>query len=393
VDYVRVPPVEASDLLLVFVSAVKGARSWSRVYVWILGSACQFLWFLSCADSTAYFRGSYPALIPLPCTAPVWNFWSSSLRVPRRRCSSSDLVLPPACLLFSLAVPGFGFRFWFVLPLVSFAAARSVVRAVARFSCAWILPVSSSDFLTSLIPAQATQCSALAAGSQLVKPQVTMQLLGLQLTCLAPGALLRFLNSLRHRRPWFNFSAKFHPSVISSWALPAYLAFLPPLLRAIVLPVLVLLLSPSVPISAAAWLALHFGISCWDSVLDCIRTNGLRCSSSGASFFYSVFSARPVRAPAYSFFLISLVSLLTGSRPGALSCFFLTLLAAEFYFWLIDAANATWFWLLMSVVSLQVIDAGRCFEPPGQRLEFLMFLFHSHVSFLNTLIRYLLKCP
>jgi hypothetical protein len=46
-------------------------------------------------------------------------------------------------------------------------------------------------------------------------------------------------------------------------------------------------------------------------------------------FFYSVFSARPARAPACSFFSISLVSLLAGARPGALSCFFLTLFAAE----------------------------------------------------------------
>jgi hypothetical protein len=148
------------------------------------------------------FRGSCPALIPLPCTAPVWNFWSSSLRVPRRRCSRSDLRSPAGLLAFLTSSS----RLWFLVPIRSaagFVCCSSICRAgaVARFSCAWILPVSSSDFLASLIPARATQCSALAAGSQLVKPQVAMQFLGLQLACLAPGVVLRFLNSLRHRRP------------------------------------------------------------------------------------------------------------------------------------------------------------------------------------------------
>jgi hypothetical protein len=93
------------------------------------------------------------------------------------------------------------------------------------------------------------------------------------------------------------------PFVISPWALLAYREFLPPLLRALVSLVLVLLLSSRVLISAAVWLTLYFGSCCWDSVLDFIRTNGLRLLAPWFFLFYSVFSARPARSPACSFFL------------------------------------------------------------------------------------------
>jgi hypothetical protein len=70
VDYVHVPPVEASDLLLVFVSAGKGACYGCRVYAWILDSACQFSWFLSCADSIAVYCSCLEFLEQLaPCSA------------------------------------------------------------------------------------------------------------------------------------------------------------------------------------------------------------------------------------------------------------------------------------------------------------------------------------